>query len=79
MQPFMFALFFSLWIWISYRLYKVYNIGAEVYFNVVYKANQSRSSSSLRKQYNLYLISLWSFEFLFGFASMITLAIWIKS
>jgi len=65
------------WIRVSVILFRIYDIGVEVSFNVRYKSMQNKKTSELRKEFSVYLTFLWTVKVLSSFFIVVFLALHI--
>jgi len=68
---------FFVWTWVSVILFRIHNIGVEVFFNTKYKSMQTKKTSELRKDYRAYLTFLWIVEVLSSFVVVVFSALLI--
>jgi len=68
---------FSVWIWVSVILFRIHNIGVEVFFNTRYKSTQTKKTAELRKDFRAYLTFLWIIEVLSSFGVVVFSALLI--
>jgi len=68
---------FFVWTWVSVILFRIHNIGVEVFFNTKYKFTQTNKTAELRKDFRAYLTFLWIIEVLISFGVVVFSALLI--
>lgn len=72
------SLFFVIWLKVNYRIFRIYYLGTEMYFNLTHGHLPSKVKIRNKKKFKQKLVGLWIGEVTMAVGLTISLALYIK-